>query len=346
MDAHDWRAFVALAVERHRVAPQLAAAARWLDPPMPAPVRDAVFAGARADGFAALAQKRETARLLPVLAAHGIEPVLLKGWPLGEELGGSAGARHSKDIDLLVAPEERIAALDVLRGLGYRPAPEHAGRAARIAHRALAAECNDITLVDSAGWQVELHWRSLHFRGWPDIRVFDPAPRRWPIDDTGLAARVPSRPATLVYLALHGQLHAWLRLKWLDDFARALTSFGASELAEACALARKLRVTRALACAGHLARSLFGAPLPAGWPAPDARGRLLMRRFLGGIASAGADPGGLRARFDFYWSGLVTAETPAQAMGVLRYACLRPIHSRLAARPAGPGGYRTEGGGR
>ena len=68
---------------------------------------------------------------------------------------------------------------------------------------------------------------------------------------------------------------------------------------------------------------MFGDPLPLGWPKPDWVARMILRRFASGIAAAGAAPGMPRARFDYYWVGLVMAEGLSQRLGVLRYAFWR-----------------------
>jgi hypothetical protein len=49
----------------------------------------------------------------------------------------------------------------------------------------------------------------------------------------------------------------------------------------------------------------------------------MLRRYADGIADDGAAPGTRRARFNFYWVGLVMAEGLSQRLGVLRYAFWR-----------------------
>jgi len=64
LSPEQWDEFAALVIERHRVAPAIAAAlaASGLTPPDP--VRARIEAEARANGFAALRQKAETGRLI------------------------------------------------------------------------------------------------------------------------------------------------------------------------------------------------------------------------------------------------------------------------------------------
>jgi hypothetical protein len=250
--------------------------------------------------------------------------VLLKGWPLAEELMGSAAARHSKDIDLYISPGELAACLDVLGGLGYEIDDEHRERAPLVGKAAFAAECNDLSLWHKEGrHQVEIHWRSNHFRGWADLREFSGEGREWPLDGTGIGVRIPSDTANLIYLALHGQQHAWARLKWLHDIALIMRRRDGASLTADLDAARRSGAGRAVVAALHLAHLVFGDAPPPAWPAPDRTARRMLRRFATGIAADGAAPGTRRARFDFYWVGLVMAEGLSQQLGVLRYAFWR-----------------------
>jgi hypothetical protein len=249
---------------------------------------------------------------------------MLKGWPLAEELFGAAAERHSKDIDFYIAPDEIGACLDVLGGLGYEICSEHRDRTALVGRPALLAECNDLALWHEARQcQVEVHWRSNHFRGWPDLSELDDKERDWPLDDTGIRVRIPSGTACLAYLALHGQQHSWTRLKWLHDIALIMRSRDDAMLAADLEAARRVGAGRAVVTAVHLAHRVFGDPLPVGWPQPDWIARRMLRRFASGISADSAAPGKPRARFNFYWVGLVMAEGAAQRLGVLRYAFWR-----------------------
>jgi hypothetical protein len=269
---------------------------------------------------------------------------MLKGWPLAEELLGSSASRHSKDIDLYVMPAEVRPVLEALEALGYEICDEHRGRKPLIGRPVLLTECNDLALWnDEKGCQVELHWRSNHFRGWTDLSEIDAQCRDWPLDETGIRVRIPSRAANLAYLALHGQLHSWSRLKWLHDIALIMRGRGPEELTADLEFARRVGAGRAVVGALHLAHRVFGDPLPAGWPAPDWIARRMLRRFANGIAIAAAAPGTLRGRFDFYWVGLIMAENFVQRLGVLRYAFWREPRLFLERLVISEGGRDTAG---
>ena len=347
LDEWEWEAFARLVIDRHRVAPAALAALERSGTPVPAAVLERIRVEARSNAFAALAQKAETRRVFLALAERDCRPILLKGWPLAEELTGSAAGRHSKDIDLYIDAEERSACYEVLHDLGYRVAAHHRGRLPLLGEAALVSECNDLELRHKDGGQVEIHWRSNHFRGWPDLRRICRDGRTWPLDETGLRVRVPRAAANVIYLSLHGQQHAWLRLKWLYDIALYMRRDDHAAFKDALESARAAGAERAVVTAVHLAHRVFGDPLPAGWPELGSFASRTVTRLMDGIA-ADRPPGSPRARFDFYWIALLMAEGAAQRIGVLRYAFWRGPHLFLAScrrgiqgRTAVPWSHRT-----
>jgi hypothetical protein len=323
-DEDEWEWFADLVIKRHRIAPAIlgALAAAGVTPPERVMAR--LTEEVRANAFMALAHKAETARLISALAERRCDPMILKGWPLAEELLGTAAGRHSKDIDFYITAGEVETCLDVLSSLGYEACDEHRWRVALIDRPALFAECNDVAVWSEARQcQVEIHWRSNHFRWWTDLCDTDSDGRNWPLDETGVKVRIPTRSACLVYLSLHGQQHSWARLKWLHDIALILRHRDGETLAADLECARRAGAGRATVSAVHLAHHVFGDPVPVGWPEPDWIARKMLRRFARGIAADSAAPGTLRARFEFYWAGLLMAEGTAQRLGVLRYAFWR-----------------------
>lgn len=334
LDDAGWDEVARLAVERHRIAgPLLEALA---ERPIPGRAREALAAEARANTHAALVQKAETVRLLRDLAAAGCRPVLLKGWPLAEWLYGSAGLRHAKDIDLHVGESEIGCTAAALERLGYIVAGEHAARLPALGLDAFRAEYNDLAFVHPAtGTEIEVHWRSYHFRGWPELGEMRDAVVDRPLDATGLSVRVPSPSAGLVYLALHGQQHVWLRLKWLLDIDRFARARGAA-LTGDLAYARAAGAGGAVALALTLASRIFATPLPAGWPRPSRSEARMMSRVLRLMADDGAAPGGLAAKVEVYRAALTRAETPGQRLGVLRYLVWRRLRLGLLRGQTSP----------
>lgn len=109
-------------------------------------------------------------RAMAALADAGIRSASLKGPLLGEAIYGDPGRRLSSDIDLLVAPEQLRAAVEVVRGFGYAAPADYVERSGlpRL-HFALVHERRELP-------PVELHWR-VHWyeRSFACERLLPPA---------------------------------------------------------------------------------------------------------------------------------------------------------------------------
>ncbi len=338
MTEAEWDGFTGLVIDRHRVAPAIAEAVRASGVVLPGPVLRTIRAEARANGFAALAQRAESLRLAGALEAVGVGAIWLKGWPLAEQLYGAPGLRHSNDIDFLVAPGERLAAARCLVEAGYVAASEHGLRARLFEQAAVEAECKDVQYVHpGTGLVVELHWRTSHFRGWPEFRDLDEAPVALPGVTGPVRILVPGPLGRLVYLSGHGQQHLFGRLKWLLDIARLAGRCGPARLADDLGEAEAAGFGRVVRLALHLAHRVFAADVPGAardLPRNEAR---WAGEFMAEIADPGAAPGQPRARLGFYRWHLRMAETPAQVAGVLRFALWRRLRLGLAGLIHRPG---------
>jgi hypothetical protein len=114
-----------------------------------AAVERAIDAGRRHGAFLQLV----SLRVMAMLADAGIRSSSLKGPLMGEALYGDAGRRLSGDIDLLVAPDELHAAVEVVRGLGYAAPTDYVQEdGLPLLHFVLVHERGELP-------PVELHWR-------------------------------------------------------------------------------------------------------------------------------------------------------------------------------------------
>ncbi|GAA3828272.1 nucleotidyltransferase family protein [Nocardioides panacisoli] len=147
------RDFVA-AVDRHRVAQPLSAAAEALA--LPREVAEPVAEGTRDDRLGAMSQVRAIAAVDTAL--DGIDHLFFKGAALAVQLTGDLTARGAGDVDVLVDVDDLEAALDRIRAAGWTIRPQHAsdpgswmwGYQRRVAH--------EIGLEGASG-TVDLHWR-------------------------------------------------------------------------------------------------------------------------------------------------------------------------------------------
>ena len=89
--------------------------------PMPADLLERIAGAELASVRQSLFLEAETRRILAALDQAGCQSLLLKGSALAWWLYAAPGLRACNDIDLLVAPAQRQAAIKALAGLGYRP---------------------------------------------------------------------------------------------------------------------------------------------------------------------------------------------------------------------------------
>ena len=327
----DWRRVLESGLRRHRMGPFLADLLR--DRPPNPRHRAQLAAEAETGARAALIQKAETERCLTALRRAGIAPILIKGWPLGERLYGSAALRHAKDIDFLVRADEMPRAIRAISGLGYAPQPGQAARMrlAMTGHPALFEEANDVAFIRPDGRQVELHWRLTHMQGWIELEDIPDAVATHPMDGGGEVAVLSDR-AALIYLSVHGQLHLWGRMKWLLDIARLFETRSPEDLSADHAIAARLRAGRAVRIAAAMAHRVMGAPLPEDWPAPDWLERRAIAHFLRLMARPGGAPGTPEARAQYYLCAFAFGEGTVQRLASPRYALLRNLRLWQAAR--------------
>lgn len=156
------------------------------------------------------------------LAEEGIRASALKGPTFAEAIYGDIGRRLSNDIDLLVAPQDLQAAVEVVRRLGYAAPTDHVlDDGLPLLH---------LLLVHGEGQlpPIELHWR-VHWyeRSFACERLLPPAPdpsgewRPAPVDELVALLLFYARDG-FVDLRLASDLSAWWDLHGAELPSRAL----------------------------------------------------------------------------------------------------------------------------
>ena len=260
MQVTDWNACVGLAAA-HRVSGFVAQGLVAAGVRLPEHVGATLAERRQAIRTAGLVQLRETLRLSVALRNASVEHRVLKGIPLAMLAYGTPTLKQSWDIDLLVQPEQAVAAGAILRELGFRAIPPARDLdQAELTRWAVASK--DIMLQSDEGVVVELHWR----------------PSDHPRLLKGMATTCPGREVALIgyrsvptladadnlaYLAVHGAFHGWSRLKWLGDYAAFLQSFGPEQRKALIASARARGAERAIDQANVLIGRFLGFAAPA-----------------------------------------------------------------------------------
>jgi hypothetical protein len=211
----DWNHFLWL-VRRQRVAGLVhdALLAAGIDLPAAIAKKLGAWAARIARQNSVLAA--ETVRLQRALETANIPVLVLKGVALAQLAYGSLGAKHARDIDLLVPQERAETAMRLLEREGYvlsTPAKHLSARQ----RQSVVRYAREVELVHSDSHLiVELQWRvmdnPLLLR---DVDAHSAA-QSVTLSD-GATVHTLEREDLFAYLCVHGAHHAWSRLKWLAD---------------------------------------------------------------------------------------------------------------------------------
>ena len=217
----------------------------------------------RLDGIRAIG---EALRVGAVLQKAGIPFLVIKGLPLAMQSYGTATIKNSIDLDLLVKPADVVRTAALLVDLGYKTMrpwrPLDADEFAR-----WSAVAKEAWMVSDRG-QVDLHWDLLDQ---PDLLAgLDPWATTKEVELLpGHSMPTMGDPAHLGYVAAHGAMSGWSRLKWLADFAAFISARPAAERESLCSEARKIGDSRCMDQGLALANRLLG---PGSVPQPRADG--------------------------------------------------------------------------
>lgn len=211
-----------------------------------AAVEQALEAGRRQGAFLQLVSLRITA----MLADAGIRSAPLKGPLLGEAIYGDPGRRLSGDIDLLVAPDQLLAAVEVVRTLGYESPTDYVhDDGLPLLHFVLAHGRDELP-------PVELHWR-IHWyeRSFAHQRLLPPL-------GNGAGDWRPAPADELVSLLLFYARDGFIDLRLAADLGAWWDVYGADVPAGAVAelLTVYPELARATAAAIHVAERVVGLP--------------------------------------------------------------------------------------
>jgi Uncharacterised nucleotidyltransferase len=242
------------------------------------------------------------ARVRAALVEADIQCSPLKGTALAELLYGDPGRRPSRDIDLLVAPGQLRAAVEVVRALGYELASEFVDACSLPKLHFLLSH------PDQKLPPVELHWRVHYYeRRFAHERLLAPSA------SAGDGWR-PHPADELISLLLFYSRDGFIDLRLAADVSAWWDMFGSS--IQPGMVERRLEIydglTRVVTVAIKVAEKVVGLPaaqILGAQPALDLRQRLAVRLAnphprsseaqlyadIGLVDGLLAPPGGLRA---------------------------------------------------
>ncbi len=280
----------------------------------------------------ALAAEAATLRVVGILQAASIEPVVMKGPLLARRLYGAAAARGVPvDVDVLVHREEVAGAIEALSEAGLvAPPPAEVAALLRTSHELPLRAGADVREA-AAARVVDLHWSPWSVSLYPPA---GPAIARHleQLELAGVALTVFDRPLTIVHLAAQYTQGGFTEHRLLRDLGTAWERWAPEAGHEAVALGDEAGLRDVLAYSLEVASRLgFLGSSPAALPGSRRARRLAVVAPRGRPEALAPEPDYLGQLLAL---GLVP---PRRALGRLRRALFVP-------RPLmGPGS--TTGGG-
>ena len=218
---------------------------------VPPAAREELAERARLAAARALLQRDQARRVVDLLAARGVEALVLKGPALAARWESPA-LRESGDLDLLVRRRDAARAWAALLEAGWREALPVAPRA----RRAVLRTEREHPFTGGGALPLDLHWGLFDPHSWPAPGEEDLWGRAEPFE-AGL--RGLGRADALLFLCQHGAKHLWERLVWMADLARLAPG---APWGEVRAAARARGAERALDLALRLGREALDLSLP------------------------------------------------------------------------------------
>jgi hypothetical protein len=254
----DWVEYLRL-VDRHRT-PALSWAALRRVPGLeiPEPAKKELQRRSDACRMQAVRDSVKLAEVLKGFHSAAIPAMTMKGPILSLELYGDVGLRQSRDLDLMVKPEDLARAQACLKSMGWRQDAAWFTLSPRQWENFLRHEY-DLNFVHPHGnCLLELHWRS-----WWELR--DQTEDRWAGSVPGVwqgCFYIAMSPIDQVlYLCSHGGIHAWFRAKWLGDLAR-IHAEGRMDWQAVLGQASRTGQKRDLLACLRLLQDVYGLSLP------------------------------------------------------------------------------------
>ncbi|HEX8444161.1 MAG TPA: nucleotidyltransferase family protein [Allosphingosinicella sp.] len=203
----------------------------------------------------------ESGRLLRIFENASIAALFVKGATLDMLAYGSIAYKRARDIDILIRPEQLLAACTLLLDAGYQrvvPGPEiGSDRFER-----WVALCKETSwLHRQSGIIVEIHTGLVDA---PELLagIDADSPRQQVEVAPGLALPTLRTEELFAYLCVHGATHAWARLKWIADLGALLSRHAPDAIEHLYRASLPLNAGRPAAQALLLCHQLFATPLP------------------------------------------------------------------------------------
>ena len=230
---------------------------------IPGEMRDALTLKVRCEQSVELARRAELKRVLAAFHCAGVPSLLLKGAALAYTHYSFPHLRPRVDTDILIRPEDRARAGEVLKSLGY--VRDNAVDRDAIFTQSTFRKAG----VGAVRHIIDLHWRIANRPLFRDLLSFDELDAKGvEIDTLGPGARTPGPVHSLLLACIHPVAHHrcdW-SLIWLYDVALIAERLNSSEWARFRALAAAKKVSYICKYTFELAaQNLYESGRSGGW---------------------------------------------------------------------------------
>jgi putative nucleotidyltransferase-like protein len=233
---------------------------------------------------------RELQAALVALEAGGIEPIVFKGAALAHTHYPQTWLRPRLDADLLIAPEHRWRASEILVGLGYQRPPMISGEL--VSYQMMFVREHSIGVEHV----LDVHWKIADRQAVADALTYDELRTRSDrITVRGSGMRVPSPIDALLIACIHRAAHHRdaADLIWVYDIHLIASRLTEGEWRRFVDLAVDRKVSRLCARGLQLAADSFHTQIPDGVPDRLSGKReasaIYLRRDLRGVDRLAAD---------------------------------------------------------
>ncbi len=257
----DWNSFVSL-VEHHRVTALVQQALKRFGAQIiPEAVTDILKERRLRKARETLSRTGLLIRILRAFKKKGIQVLPFKGPVLSQQAYGALGIRHVGDLDIMVAPDQVMAAQEVLLGQGLMRSDPEFGLTRKQALDYIRNNHHFGFFFREHEIRVELHWRLGQRYIYPF--EFDALwGSRSIISIMDAEVEILSPEHNMLLLCAHGAGHSWFRLFWVNDIARLLTQPDVIDWESLISIARRLGTARMVAEGVVLANRFLGSPMP------------------------------------------------------------------------------------
>jgi hypothetical protein len=234
---------------------------------------------------------RELQMVLTALEADGIEPLVFKGAALAHTHYRASWLRPRLDADLLIAPEHRQRAFDVLGGLGYQRPPVASGEL--VSYQAMFVRAHPF----GTEHVLDVHWKIANPQAIAHTLTYDELlSRAERVEVPGGSMRVVSAVDALLVACVHRAAHHHdaADLIWVYDIHLIASRLTAEERARFVDLAVDRGVSSLCARGVQLAIDCFHTDAPevvcdCSQATPREAAAIFLRHDLRGVDRLAAD---------------------------------------------------------